>query len=940
MQNQPSSNDPQDVARSLLPLDPEQRTRMLNEIVDSERRIQITRLLQEMQREQAREKEQPEVPSAGAQFVGRYQLDAILGQGGMGTVYRAEQQHPIRRTVALKIIRPGFDSQEVIARFESERQTLARMDHPGIARVLDAGTTTAADAFAPGRPYFVMEYVPGVPITRFADEQRLSVRDRLELFLQVCSAIAHAHTKAIIHRDIKPGNVLAWMQDGKPAVKVIDFGIAKALTGERMSEMTYATGLGQAIGTLEYMSPEQAAGSLDIDTGTDVYALGILLYELLAGTLPFQRKQLAAAAFDEAIRIIRESEPPRPSTQLSQLAQSGERGQLEALAINRQMKADTLLRELRSELEWIPLKALRRERQRRYDSVMQLAEDVTAYLNGRPLRAGPESRLYVARKFVRRNWPAVAAATTITALLIGGFAGTSYGLRKARASERAAVQERDRADEHAREALRQKGEADAKRAESEAVVKFMNRYVFAGATPSSIPDLAVRNEIVKKMLDPAADAVQVLLPDQPLVRAAVMNQIANAYVELGRYEEADPLYAQAKQLRLQILGETHADTLVSLNNAANNLAKLGKLKEADEEMRRVVALAKASLGMQNATTLASLYNHADTLWKLNKLEEAETAAKEAFDGREQLLGPDDQDTLAALNTYGLVMLAKGDAPSAEKMFKDCLERSRRIYGDYDPRALATLNNYAYALGSQGKFAEAEPFQREALERTRHALGDDHPDTIGSLNNYAFVLRTLDRLPEAEPLQKEAMERSKRVFGESHQETLRAMNNYAGLLDTQGKSAEAEPYFGEVVRLRRSVLGSDHPATAWAMNNHGRTLQKLGRYAEAEPLMRESTEKFLTLLGADNIDRLWARHQYANVLIKLERYPEAEAVSRELLSRAEVHPELGPGHQDTKDFAARLVTILDLQSKAEEAATLRKRLELPADPTTSATMPAR
>jgi eukaryotic-like serine/threonine-protein kinase len=349
--------------------------------------------------------------------IGPYRILETLGEGGMGTVYKAEQRLPVQRMVALKVIKLGMDSVEVLARFDSERQALARMDHPNVAKVLDAGKTKN------GQPYFAMEYVPGVPITKFADDKKLSIRDRLELFKQVCSAIAHAHTKAIIHRDVKAGNVLAFLFDGKPVVKVIDFGIAKALTGDRLTDRTFNTNRGQLIGTYESMSPEQADGSPDIDTRTDVYSLGVLLYELLSGAPPFDKETLARSADHEIRRIIREVEPPRPSTRLSLRGDAGTK-----IAQLRRVHLDALESELRTELEWIPLMAMRKERDRRYASPLDLSADIQNYLDGRPLRAGPESTGYRVRKFLHRNKGKMAAAAVILFLLVGGIIGTSWGL--------------------------------------------------------------------------------------------------------------------------------------------------------------------------------------------------------------------------------------------------------------------------------------------------------------------------------------------------------------------------------------------------------------------------------------------------------------------------------------------------------------------------------
>ncbi|MCX5658365.1 MAG: protein kinase [Planctomycetota bacterium] len=350
------------------------------------------------------------------EFLGPYRILEQLGQGGMGTVFKAEQREPVKRIVAIKRIKPGYDSSAVIARFESERQALARMDHPHIAKVLDAGSDGL------GRPYFVMEYVPGTPILEFADANRLSIRQRLELFLQVCDAISHAHSKALIHRDIKSSNVMAYMVDGKPFVKVIDFGVAKALSGEHLTDRTLNTGLGAVIGTYGYMSPEQAIGSPDIDTRTDVYSLGILLYELLAGVQPFDWNLLGRAVEQEMQRIIREVEAPHPSTKLSSLGDDAH-----TVAKSRKTTVGLLTQELNSELEWIPLRAIRKERDRRYASAMQLADDIRNYMDNRPLIAGPETNTYRLRKFIaKRKVPLVVTAAMILALVVGVI-GTTIG---------------------------------------------------------------------------------------------------------------------------------------------------------------------------------------------------------------------------------------------------------------------------------------------------------------------------------------------------------------------------------------------------------------------------------------------------------------------------------------------------------------------------------
>lgn len=399
----------------------------------------------------AKERGKPD-PTAIPKSIGPYRILDLVGEGGMGSVFKAEQRKPIKRTVALKRVKPGLDTKEILARFESERQALARMDHPNIAKVLDAG----ADDF--GRPFFVMEYVPGQSITEFADENRLSIEDRLRLFVQVCQAVSHAHTKAIIHRDVKAGNVLAYSAEGKYSAKVIDFGIAKALTSDRLTDRSYATARGFAIGTYEYMSPEQAAGSADIDTRTDVYSLGVLLYELLSGAKPFDSDTLAKVADEEARRMIREDEPPKPSTKLSSLEESGSKA-----AEARATKVESLTNMLRSELEWIPLKAMRKERERRYDSPMDLVEDIENYLEGRPLKAGPESSAYRIRKSITRNRIPILAST---AALVALIAGVAFYVLSIKAEQQRTANALDDVEEQRKFAISNANDAERRRKEA------------------------------------------------------------------------------------------------------------------------------------------------------------------------------------------------------------------------------------------------------------------------------------------------------------------------------------------------------------------------------------------------------------------------------------------------------------------------------------------
>ncbi|MFO0859473.1 MAG: tetratricopeptide repeat protein [Phycisphaerales bacterium] len=622
--------------------------------------------------------------------VGPYTLMELIGEGGFGTVWLAERREPMVQRVAIKIIKPGMDSKAVVARFDQERQALAVMDHPNVAKVFDGGVTDR------GLPYFVMEHVAGEPITNFCDRHRYTIRQRLELFISVCDAVQHAHMKGIIHRDLKPSNVLAEMVDGKPLVKVIDFGIAKALV--RDAEMTQFTSEGMAIGTPEYMSPEQVGGRLDVDTRTDVYSLGIVLYELLVGRLPFDPRELRRRGFDEIRRIIREEDPPKPSTRLSTVGADGS-----SIAVSRRHHSPaTLIRELRRELEWIPLKAMRKDRDRRYDSAAAFGEDVRRYLDGRALLAAPESRIYLAKKFVARNKPQVLAAAAVLVALVAGLAvslwqrSEAIAARDAEAKQRTeAEQQRARADERADAATRAEVAATAARdAEKERADQLKKVSDFQSQMLAQI-------DTTKAGIDLMAD-----------VRERFV-----AALEKSGVPEADRT-ARVDSLRQELVRVSATDAAAAM---IDRTILKPAIKTIDEQFKNDPA-TDASLRQ----ALADLYRTIGLYDAAFPLQESALAT------RRRVLGEEHPDTLTSINNMGFLLEAQGKLDQAEPYYREALEKRRRVLGEEHPSTLTSISNMGALLRAQGKLDQAEPYVREALEKRRRVPGEEHPNTLISV----------------------------------------------------------------------------------------------------------------------------------------------------------------------------------------------------------------
>ena len=694
--------------------------------------------------------------------MGPYRLIQLLGVGGMGEVWRAEQTEPFHRTVALKLIKSGMDTRAVVARFDSERQALALMDHPNIAKVFDAGTSPA------GRSYFVMEYVPGLPITDYCDKHRLTIKERLGLFIQVCEGVQHAHQKAIIHRDLKPSNVLVEEVDHKAVPKIIDFGLAKA-TGQRLTAITMFTEAGGVLGTPDYMSPEQAdRNERNIDTRTDVYSLGVILYELLVGALPFGSQELREAGMEAMLRKISQQEPPRPSTKIRSLGESSKDS-----AAKRQEEPQSLERHLRGELDWITMKALEKDRTRRYGSPSDLAADLQRHLQDQPVLAGPPSAMYRAGKFMRRHRFSVGVAGATLVLLIG-FA-TMMALQAHRIAK-----ERDRANREAETSKR--------------VSEFMTN-MFKVSEPSQ----ARGNSITaREILDKASKDIHTELSKDPEVQAQMMHVMGGVYDSLGLYPQAQSLLTDAVNIRRRVLGPQNPDTLSSINGVCRLLWEQGHYAEAEKLGRETLDMRRRVLGPEHIDTLSSMSQLATILYNEGRYDEAEKLEHETLDLQRRVLGPEHPNTLWSMVILASIFFDEGHYGEAEKLYHDALDIRRRVVGPDHPDTLALMDGYATTLAEEHRHTEAEELLRETLSIRRRVLGPDHRDTLMSMNNLANLLFLEGRYDEAERLEHETQDIQRRVLGPDNPDTAMSTYNLGGIALHKGKRAEALSLLREAV----------------------------------------------------------------------------------------------------------------------------------------------
>jgi serine/threonine protein kinase/tetratricopeptide (TPR) repeat protein len=812
----------------------------------------------------------PSAERVGA-IIGRYKLLERIGEGGFGVVFMAEQMQPVRRKVAVKVIKPGFDTRQVIARFEAERQALALMEHENIAKVLDAGSTDS------GRPYFVMELVRGVPITEFCDANDLPLRERLELFAQVCRAVQHAHMKGIIHRDIKPTNVLVTLHDGVPVPKVIDFGVAKA-TDQQLTDKTLFTNFAQLVGTPLYMSPEQAEmTNIDVDTRSDVYSLGVLLYELLTGTTPLDKDRLKQSSFDEVRRIIRDEDPPRPSTRLRTMGE-------EARSILARRKSDPKQfgQLVRGELDWIVMKALEKERARRYDTAIGFAHDIECHLRGDPVEACPQSALYRLRKFARRNRGPVLAAGVVMLTLVGGIFGTTFGLVRA---ERA----RQTAANLAQEELRAKEEVQKRLTQIENGTEILAS-VFRDLDPHAADKEAVTlRDLLARRLEEAARLLEREAVGDPLIVARLQHPLGISLRELGHLEQAESVLVKSCRTRERLLGSDHLDTVATKHDLALLYRDQGKYGLAEALQEQVVSVRTTKLGSDHPDTLTSQHHLAIFYVNQRKWVQAETLSREVLAMRTRKLGADHPDTLTTKHRLALLYWHHGKFDLADTLYKEVLAIRIAKLGPDNLHTIATKANLAALKLAVGQTDLAEPLLNEVLAVRIAKLGPNHNDTLASQNRLASLYVAQGKTELAEALYKEVIAKRTATLGADHPDTLRSRSELAVAYFQQGNYTLAETHYKAVLAIRSAKLSANHRDTLNSQFGLAVVYRCMKKPELAIPLLEDAIQRSSS---ANNFPvTVGMQAELGAMYCDAGRFDDAIALLEEVQAQSHQNPEL-------------------------------------------------
>jgi len=830
--------------------------------------------------------------------IGPYTLIQQIGEGGMGSVWLAEQKEPVRRNVALKIVKAGMDTREVIARFEAERQALALMNHANIAKVLDAGTTNQ------GRPYFVMELVQGIPITQFCDKHRLPPTERLELFVSVCHAVQHAHQKGIIHRDIKPSNVLVLKQDNQPVAKVIDFGLAKA-TGQKLTEKTLFTAMGQMVGTPAYMSPEQAdATGLDIDTRTDVYSLGVLLYELLTGVTPIDLETIRSAGYAEVQRIVREQEPPKMSARLSLLGE-----QSKVMTQNRSTDSKRLCQLVRGDLDLIAMKAMEKERDRRYETPSSFAADVERFLNNEEIEARPASAGYRLKKMFRRNRVAVLTTSSVAAALLIGTIVSSWQAYRA---------------ESALGAEREANQVAEKRLDQLEKINNVIASVFGDLDPA-LEDLGgapLRTQLINRM-DEVSELIEGDATGAPLMVGRLELSLGVAQNNLGNQEKSLELLKRALHKHEANLGSENLESIHVLTELAQAENSLGKFPEAVEKLERAHKLLLDQLGHKDQRTIQCMSQLASSYTNAGEQSKGLDLQKEALKFANEFLGPQDEETLEIMSRLGGQHFAMNDREHDEecnRLYEEHLRLRIAKKGKKHYQSLQARKGLASIQLAMHKEKEAIENYQQVHAGFQEMFGDEHITTVLANCSVAYAYDRSGESDKGLKILAENVPRLKLLRGEDHPIYLDWLNLLAYSYEQNDQLEQAIKWHSEALRLREKKLGLDHPMTLTSISNLGFCCRRAGRYAEAIKYYQLGLPGFRKRYTNDNMSFVGYINNLGQALFQGDQFEDAEIILRECIPL--LAQKLGETNDEWKVYRAKFWLGASLlgQAKYDEAET--------------------